>query len=175
MASKVELKDYQKSILDKLASVKADASGAAVSYLGVDIGGRHVLVNLLEISETLTMTDIQPVPLVQPWFLGMTNVRGTLYAVNDLMYLLDSQLSEISSDTRLLLINERIASNVGFVVNRLVGLRSLDMFHPIADASEDSICFAKTRYEDDKKEVWHVLDCQKLAHSKAFEAPYAAA
>lgn len=173
MADKIALKDYQKSILDKLEAVKTDVANAPVSYLGVSIGGRSVLVDLLEISETLAMVDIQPIPLVKPWFLGMSNIRGVLYAINDVVRLLDDKPTEISSNTRMLLINKRIVSNVGFVVDKLIGLRSAESLKALEDSTEESICFSSARYEDDEKRLWTVLDCKKLVNSRVFEMPYA--
>ncbi len=173
MAEKIKLKDYQKSILDKLEAVKTDAASAPVSYLGVSIGGRAVLVDLLEISETLSMVDIQPIPLVKPWFLGLSNIRGVLYAINDVVQLLDDKPTEISSNTRMLLINKKIISNVGFVVDKLIGLRSADSLKALEDSTEDSICFSSARYEDEEKRLWTVFDCKKLVSSRVFEMPYA--
>ncbi len=173
MADKLKLKDYQKSILDKLESIKTDINPVGVRYLGVNIGDRNVLVNLLEISETLTMVGIQPIPLVKPWFLGMSNIRGTLYAINDLVQLLDDKPIEISSNTRMLLINKNIISNIGFVVDKLIGLRTEDALKPIAESTEESICFSSLSYEDDEKRTWYVLDCKKLVNSRMFEMPYA--
>jgi twitching motility protein PilI len=173
MAEKIKLKDYQKSILDKLEAIKTDASSEMVKYLGVEIGNRNVLVDLLDVSETLAMADIQPIPLVKPWFLGMSNVRGTLYAINDLRRLLDDRPTNISSNTRMLLINDRITSNVGFVVNRLIGLRSKETFKRLEPSTEETVCFTADRYEDEEKKLWMVFDCKKLVKSRAFETPYA--
>lgn len=173
MAEKIKLKDYQKSILDKLESVKTDAAGDEIKYLGVEIGNRNVLVDLLEISETLSMTDIQPIPLVKPWFLGVSNVRGTLYAVNDLVRLLDDSPTNISSNTRMLLINNSITANVGFLVDRLIGLRSTETLTLLEPSADEDVCFAADRYEDEENKLWYVFDCKKLVSSRAFETPYA--
>ncbi len=172
MAEKVKLRDYQKSILDRLDVVRSGATSVVESYLGVQIGGNNVLVNLLDISETLVVTEIQPVPLVKPWFLGMSNVRGILYAINDLGQMLNNQLTEISSDTRILLINNSISSNVGVLVDRLVGLRQMDAFTIREDEVQESICFAPEIYEDSENRVWRILDCEKLVSSKELETPY---
>lgn len=173
MAEKIKLKDYQKSILDKLEVIKTGSSSEMVKYLGVEIGSRNVLVDLLEVSETLTMADIQPIPLVKSWFLGMSNVRGTLYAINDLGQLLDDSPTNISSNTRMLLINNGITSNVGFVVDRLIGLRSTETFKLLEPSTEETVCFTADRYEDEDKKLWMVFDCKKLVKSRAFETPYA--
>jgi twitching motility protein PilI len=118
------------------------------------------------------VTEIQAVPLVKPWFLGMSNVRGILYAINDLGQLLNNQFTEMSSDTRILLINNSISSNVGILVDRLVGLRQMDAFTIREGANHESICFQPEMYEDAEKKAWHILDCEKLVSSKELETPY---
>jgi twitching motility protein PilI len=172
MAEKVKLRDYQKSILDRLDIVRSDASSVVESYLGVQIGGNNVLVNLLDISETLVVTEIQPVPLVKPWFLGMSNVRGVLYAINDLGQMLNNHLTEMSSDTRILLINNNISSNIGILVDRLVGLRQMDAFEARQVENKESIFFKPEIYEDSENKTWRVLDCEKLVSSRELETPY---
>lgn len=172
MAEKVKLRDYQKSILDRLDIVRSDATSVVESYLGVQIAGNNVLVNLLDISETLVVTEIQPVPLVKPWFLGMSNVRGILYAINDLGQMLNNQLTEMSSDTRILLINNTISSNIGVLVDRLVGLRQMDAFKVKEVEKNESIFFQPELYEDSENKGWRILDCEKLISSKELETPY---
>jgi len=169
---KVKLRDYQQSILDKLEMIREDASNVPSNYLGVEISGRNVLINLLDITETLVVSEIEPVPLVKPWFLGMTNVRGILYAINDLGQLLDNQATEVSSNTRMLLISNDVSSNIGFLVDRLVGLRNFENMTK-KKKTEESLCFNPERYEDEEGNLWYVLDCERLVSSKEFEVPYA--
>jgi len=173
MAEKVKLRDYQKSILDRLESIKNTDAATSASYLGVVIGSKNVLIDLQEISETLPIVDIQPVPLVKPWFLGVSNVRGVLYAINDLAQLLENTYTNISSNTRLLLIGESVSANVAFLADRLIGLRSLGNMEKRGEELSDSLCFKSESYEDAEKRVWYVLDCSQLVHSKEFATPYA--
>jgi len=83
-----------------------------------------------------------------------------------------SQSTEISSDTRMLLIGDDISSNVGFLVDRLVGLRNFEKLKK-KKKTEKTICFQPERYEDEEGNLWYVLDCERLVSSKEFEVPYA--
>ena len=180
MAKELKLRDYQNSILAKLESIKNADAAPPAGYLGVVIGSRNVLVDLQEITETLPLVDIQVVPLVKPWFLGVSNVRGVLYAINDLAQMLDNSLTQISSNTRLLLISEGIAANIAFVADRLIGLRNitdLTKLEKNPDNKSESelqtdICLKPDVYEDAEKRLWVMLDCDKLIHSKEFITPY---
>ena len=173
MAKENQLRDYQKSILDKLESIKSADAPASAGYLGVMIGGKYVLVDLQEITETLPLVEILPVPLVKSWFLGVSNVRGVLYAINDLAQLLESKVTKISSSTRLLLIGGHVSANVAFIADRLIGLRNLTNLKKRDEMLQGNICLKPETYEDEEKNIWHVLDCDKLVHSKEFATPYA--
>lgn len=172
MSKQSQLREYQTNILARLENAKKAGAEAPAGYLGVVIGSKNVLVNLLEISETLPVVDIQRVPIVKPWFLGVANVRGVLYAINDLAHLLESTFTSISSNTRLLLMSDTVTSNVAFVVEKMIGLRNLNDMKPHQIVDEDNVCLKVQTYQDDENRVWYMLDCDKLIRSKEFATPY---
>ena len=172
MAKQSQLREYQTNILARLENAKKAGAEAPAGYLGVVIGSKNVLVNLQEISETLPVVDIQRVPIVKPWFLGVANVRGVLYAINDLAQLLENTLTSISSSTRLLLMSDSLTSNVAFVVEKMIGLRNINDMKPHEMQTEDSVCLKAQTYQDDENRVWYMLDCDKLIRSKEFATPY---
>jgi twitching motility protein PilI len=172
MAKGSSLRDYQTSILARLEDVKKAGAEAPAGYLGVVIGSKNVLVNLQEISETLPVSDIQRVPIVKPWFIGVANVRGVLYAINDLAQMLENTFTSISSNARLLLMSDTVTSNVAFVVDKMIGLRKLDEMKLREEAAEETACLKTQTYEDAENRVWHMLDCDKLVRSKEFATPY---
>ena len=171
MAKGSQLRDYQTAILARLEDAKKAGAAAQAGYLGVVIGSKNVLVSLQEISETLPVVGIHRVPVVKPWFLGVANVRGVLYAINDLAQMLEHTYTTISSEARLLLMSETITSNVAFVVDKMIGLRKLDEMKLNDEASEESVCLKAQTYQDEENKVWHMLDCDKLVRSKEFAVP----
>ncbi|MES2501980.1 MAG: chemotaxis protein CheW [Pseudomonadota bacterium] len=173
MSKQSQLREYQTSILARLENAKKAGAESPAGYLGVVIGGKSVLVNLQEISETLPIMDIHPVPLVKPWFLGVANVRGVLYAINDLAQLVENTFTQISSSARLLLISDSVTNNVAFLVDRLVGLRKLEDMRLGETVTDDSICLKAQTYQDSENHTWYLLDCDKLVRSKDFATPYA--
>ena len=172
MSKQSQLREYQTSILARLENAKKTGTEASAGHLGVVIGSKNVLVNLREISETLPVADIHPVPIVKPWFLGVANVRGVLYAINDLAQLLEAKYTSVSSNTRLLLISDAVSSNVAFVVEKMIGLRNLNDMKPHELELEQSACLKEQTYQDDENRIWHMLDCDKLVRSKEFATPY---
>ena len=173
MSKQSQLRDYQTSILARLENAKKAGAESPAGYLGVVIGGKNVLVNLQEISETLPIMDIHPVPLVKPWFLGVANVRGVLYAINDLAQLVENTTTQISSSARLLLISDSVTNNVAFLVDKLVGLRKLEEMKIGETMPDDNICLKEQTYQDGENRTWYMLDCDKLVRSKDFATPYA--
>jgi len=171
MAKDIPLREYQKSLLDRLDDIKNTQADSAMSFLGVSVGDKNVLVALSEIGETVSLVDIQKVPLVKPWFLGVSNVRGVLYVVNDLLYMLTQQFTKITSSTRMMIVNDNIAPNVSFIADKLVGLRSLEVMKKRKEKSDDRVCFKPETYEDAEGRVWHVMDCLALVNSAEFTTP----
>ena len=172
MSKQSQLREYQTSILARLENAKKAGAESSAGYLGVVIGSKNVLVNLREISETLPVAEIQLVPIVKPWFLGVSNVRGVLYAINDIAHLLEASFTSISSNARLLLISETVSSNVAFVVEKMIGLRNINDMKPYEIESEENACLNAQTYQDDENRIWHMLDCDKLVRSKEFATPY---
>ena len=172
MSKQSQLREYQTSILARLENAKKAGAESSAGYLGVVIGSKNVLVSLREISETLPVADIHPVPIVKPWFLGVANVRGVLYAINDLAQLLETKLTSISSNTRLLLISEAVSTNVAFVVEKMIGLRNINEMKLHEVVVEESPCLKAQTYQDDENRIWHILDCDKLVRSRDFATPY---
>ncbi len=172
MDKRTTLRDYQTNILARLENAKKAGAEPPAGYLGVVIGSKNILINLQEISETLPMMAIQRVPLVKPWFLGVANVRGVLFAINDLGQLLESKLTHISSNTRLVMVSEVITSNVAFVVDKMIGLRRLDELKMRKEAVDESVCLKTQSYQDADNQIWYMLDCDKLVRSKEFVTPY---
>ena len=172
MDKKTSLRDYQTNILARLENAKKADAEPPAGFLGVVIGSKHILINLQEISETLPMLDIQRVPLVKPWFLGVANVRGVLYAINDLGQMLDNTITTISSNARLVMVSEAVTTNVAFVVDKMIGLRKLDEMKLRKEAVDESVCLKTQSYLDAEKQIWHMLDCDKLVRSKEFVTPY---
>lgn len=166
--SRLNLQAYQQGILERLQQVTAEP-GANRSRLAVYAGSERYLLDLRDISEVLPVPTIQPVPLVQPWFLGMANIRGNLYAITDLARFLgiSQQAAVITVESRVLLVHGDFGINAGFLIDNLAGLRSLDEFkllNMVADVPSHVV----GRYEDQQYYQWEVLDIALILEKKEF-------
>lgn len=164
--ARLNLHEYQQDILARLQEVTANAGSTSSSRLGVEIGGQHWLVNLRDISEVLPVPEISPVPLTRSWFLGMANVRGNLYGITDLAAFMGGPFAVMSAQSRILLVHERYQVNAALLIDRLVGLRTVESMQlqtDVGDAGADG-----EHYKDEHGQVWQVLALQNLLTGNAF-------
>ena len=80
--AKQALRDFQHRLAERLQAARTQ--GVAASWLAVRAGAERLLVPLSHAAEIFPWTDVQRVPYVQPWFLGVANLRGNLCGVVDL-------------------------------------------------------------------------------------------
>lgn len=172
MAANNTLKDYQATILARLEEAKKVGSAESAGSLGVVIAGKQVLVNMREISETLPVMTLFPVPLVKSWFLGVANVRGVLYAVNDIGQLISGVPTPLSASARVLLMNNDIAAHVALMVEKLIGLRKLELMQRVEAPEAPDFCMKSEAYADEAGKIWYVLDCNQLVLAKEFIQVY---
>jgi len=124
MAKRTSLREFQESLAARLASVRRGEATRAL--LGVESGHGFWLMDLADSGEVVPLTELAPVPLTQPWFAGVANVRGSLYSVVDFAAFRGDEPTPHNADARLLLIGARHGNNCALLVNRTLGLKSLD-------------------------------------------------
>jgi len=164
-----------KALQERLASRLAEAreGGSDASWLAVEARGQRYLLPLVHAGEIFPVPFVQRVPYTQPWFLGVAALRGGLMGVVDLGGLLqpDAPLSSgqvAVSDAKLVALNQALGVNAALWVDRLVGLRGINMFVGAAPrAASDSPVFAQ-RLTDTHGEQWQELNLQALAEWPAF-------
>ncbi len=124
--------------------------GGQLSLLGIQIAGQNYLVEMVDISEVLSMPPLAPVPLTRPWFRGVANVRGNLYCVADLAAFMHQGVASGAVANRLLLVAERYAFNAALLVEKVFGLRDMSKWQ--RDEKQ------KDLYFDEQDVAWRKLD-----------------
>lgn len=133
-SQRTDLRAYQESIAARLAAAQA---GAAVpALLGFESGGTHWLIDLPAAGEVLPLPAFSPVPLTQPWFLGLANVHGELEGIVDFSVFCGGAPTPCGKAARLLRIGARAGGNVALLVARVHGLKRTDAL--AAEAAEGS-------------------------------------
>ena len=164
MSSRLSLREYQLALSERLQSAQ---EGARVpSKLGLWVGGDAWLVDLTEAGEVIPVPAIAPVPLAQPWFKGVANVRGNLYSVTDLAAFVGGPPVKLSEQARLLIIAERFRIGAALLVERSLGLRHADGLTPEPAAVTQP--WVRAQYTDADGQAWKELDIAGLVQNEGF-------
>jgi len=164
MATKGRLREFQAHLAARLAGV---AGSSAAGLLGVQSGAEYWLINLADSGEVVPLPPLTEVPLTKPWFVGMANIRGNLYAVTDFSAFQGKESTPQNGASRLLLIGTRYGYNAALLGNRMLGLRNRD---DLASAAPDVGApeWAAQAFTDKEGRRWKFLDVKALLADEAF-------
>jgi twitching motility protein PilI len=160
------LKALQERLATRLAEAKK--SGPDASWLAVQARGKRYLLPLVHSGEIFPVPVIQPVPHTQPWFLGVSAVRGALVSVVDMALLFSSQGGEpppplkMTQETKLVALNTALGLNAALLIDRLVGLRSAGMFVGAVPSAADAFPVFSQLLTDAQGVEWQELNLQAL-------------
>ncbi|MDO5289267.1 MAG: chemotaxis protein CheW [Pseudomonadota bacterium] len=171
MPSKQALRDFQSRLAQRLQSARS--SGVAASWLAVEAGGKRLLFPLSHAGEIFSWTDVQRVPYVQPWFMGIANLRGGLSGVVDLAAFIYGQSGKTRAETalaqcRIVALNPLLDTNCALLVDRLLGLRTTDAFASSAPAAQDAPAYFGHVHTDLDGGTWQEINLQTLSQHPAF-------
>jgi len=165
-AAKLDLRIFQQELAARLAS--KTAAQVESSRLGMACMDERWLIRLSDAGEVITMPPIVAVPLTQPWYLGVANIRGNLFSVIDFAGFLARTVAAGGTQSRLVLFGARAGDlNAGIVVQRVLGLRNIAELAPAAAPTEAPAWYAQ-RWMDRDGNPWQEIDLAKLAVDPAF-------
>jgi twitching motility protein PilI len=164
---KINLHEYQQDILSKLKISTEKGQAESTSRLAVKVGEQDYLLSLADVSEVLPVPEILKIPLTQAWFLGMANVRGNLYALTDFAHFIGLSPSVLSTQSRILLINDKFGINAALLVDRLVGLRSLSEMQLQKKSGQEAF-WVLNKFTDNTNIQWSELDLGEFIHQPSF-------
>jgi twitching motility protein PilI len=154
------LRDFQQALAQRLRL--AAELPQRQSRLAVRVGEQGYLLNLDDITEVAPVGHVTSVPLTQSWFMGVANVRGTLYAVSDFADWLGQHVASDIGARRLILLGQRLSKlRAGLVVTRVVGLRLLDEMKP--NTATLKRVWESASWVDRDGVGWIEVDLEKLA------------
>ena len=163
------LRQYQVQLLERMQAAK---TGAAVGgrELGVLIGGRLCLLDLTQISEIVPLQPVTQVPLAQPWYLGLANIRGNLTGVIDMeRYQGRGAGDGAAADRRMITFASALGFNCALLAERVLGLRNLGDMEPVADASADAAPpWGNQQFRDGEGQQWTRIDLAQLVRESRF-------
>ncbi|WP_352336977.1 chemotaxis protein CheW [Psychrobacter sp. 16-MNA-CIBAN-0192] len=95
-----------------------------VGWRGVvfELGDQRLVVPLGEVSEVLSMPEYTMMPLVQPWLLGIANVRGRLLPLTDLAKFLQVSRQTSQLTQRKVIVIDHQSLFLGLIVDQVLGI-----------------------------------------------------
>ncbi len=170
MARKEALKDLQIRLAERLNQARSE--GVSAAWLAVRVGQGNYLFQLAQSGEIFPLAAMVSVPYVQPWFVGVVNLRGGLFGVVELSgFLARTQAaprSEPGAQARLVTFNPELEVNAALLVDALIGLRRQDAFVRAGPAPEGSPEFFGQQMVDADDVCWQEINLQKLAKCPDF-------
>ena len=168
MASKHALVELQQRLASRLEAAREAPRPAG--WLAVEAGGRGWLLPLAQAGEIHPQATWLPLPHVQPWLLGVANLRGDLCAVVDLGAFLGLAAPPASLERgALVAFNASLNLQTALRVDRLLGLRDHSHLTPAsADGDAPRPDFAGPEWADAEGRRWQVLDLACLAQHPLF-------
>jgi twitching motility protein PilI len=174
-ARRARMRDFQTRLVDRMQAARS-GSDTRSGQLGVLIGTTRFLLDLRQAGEIVAVGTITKVPLTQPWFLGLTNIRGSLISVVDFALFQDGAPTVIDKQCRIVAFASSLSFNSSLLVTRVLGLRNVtDMVAetktvPDSSAEIDSLAITEvvSRYRDSDSLVWHVLDLTAVIKNPKF-------
>lgn len=181
------LRQYQVQLLERMQAAQATGATAARA-LGVLVGARHCLLDLTQVGEIVPYHAATAVPLTQPWYLGLANVRGSLVGVVDLAAYLAAEPAggpatgpgtqgaplpappappEAGAERRLLTFAAGLALPCALLAHRILGLRRLADMGP-ADIDPAAPAWCAGRHADPDGQAWTRLDLALLVREPRF-------
>jgi twitching motility protein PilI len=163
-ARRQRMRDFQSQLSARMQQARI-STREQTSQLGLQIGTEHCLLSLREAGEIVAVGTIAAVPLTQPWFLGLANVRGNLVSVVDLAQLRGHGPTVIDKQCRIIAFGPSLAFNGAVLVSRVLGLRDLAAMTLQPAPVQGRMA---NRYRDTDGVTWRQLDVSALIADPQF-------
>jgi twitching motility protein PilI len=174
MANRDALRAFQSRLASRLQAART--SDVSASWLAVEAGDGKYLFPLGHAGEIFPWTPPQPVPYTEPWFLGVSNLRGGLYGVVQLSTFATGRSHAAPApsgdsgraQSRLVALNELLEVNCALLIDRLVGLRGVEAFTDSRAPATDAPAWLGHAYIDAAGEQWQEINLQSLSQQSRF-------
>lgn len=139
------------------------------SGIGFRIGGSHYLAAMGEVTEILSVPELARIPHTRPWVRGMANVRGNLLPVMDLSGYLGKGEIAITSEARVLVIDQE-GVVTGLLVDEVLGMRRfyLEQWRARESGGDEAAHAYVSGVFRHENGVWPVFSMVELAGDPAF-------
>jgi twitching motility protein PilI len=168
-----KLRELQTRLAEKLQAVRSGDVASAAAWLAVEADGKKYLFPLSQSGAIFPYSLIQKVAHTQDWYLGVANMRGSLFGVVDFSGFVvgerrAARYELARSEARFVTLNSALDVNCALFVDRLDGLRSTASFSGSHDPAPGSPEFYGHVYADANGMLWQEINLQVLAQQHSF-------
>lgn len=160
--------------LADLASARSSGRQSRQDYdwrgIVFEINGQRMVAPLGEVAEILSMPEYTSMPLVQPWLLGLANVRGRLLPLTDLAKFLDLPNLTTQDKLRKVLVIDHHTVFSGLIVDNVFGIEQFTrkQYHPEAiDSASPFAPYNHGKFSKDEQD-WFVFMPSLLAQDQRY-------
>jgi twitching motility protein PilI len=171
---RARLRDFQTQLMERMQAAKA-GSHVRANQLGVQIGKFRYLIDLREAGEIVSSGNLTKVPLTKPWYLGLSNVRGSLTSVIDYSLFEGNDATFLDSSCRVLAFSNSLSFNSGLLVSKVLGLRNADEMDLIDELATDVTTSQQqkkpwilNRFLDADGHIWAQISLSMLVQDQEF-------
>jgi len=177
MASRETLKELQARLAQRLQ--EARSSNISLTWLAVTAGSGNYMFPLRQSGEILTAPHLRSVPRTKSWFLGVVNVRGSLFGTVDLAEFIAKFSAQgtkpdasgpvaATQAPSVVTFHPALEVNCALQISALAGLRSAESFTSSAPASEGAPGYFGNQFFDSDARRWQEIDLQSLSQAPEF-------
>lgn len=171
MANREALRELQTRLASRLHAARAE--GVSASWLAVKAGTVNCLLPLAQAGEIFPLAQVQAVPYVRPWFMGVVNLRGGLYGVVDLAGFMGdgvvpARTEQSLAQASVITFNAALELNCALMVDTLAGLRKSEAFSSAVAPPDGSPAYLGRRFTDLEGVQWQEINLQSLSRLPDF-------
>lgn len=171
MANREALRELQTRLASRLQAARFE--DISPSWLAVKVGVKNYLFPLTQSGEIFPLIQVQRVPYVQPWFLGVANLRGVLNGVVDLACFMGDPRGNVRTEQSraeacVITFNAALELNCALMVDGLAGLRKRESFAEASGPPQGAPIYFGSWLIDADGVPWQEINLQSLSQLPEF-------
>lgn len=168
---RTRLREFQAQLVERMQAAQRGGY-TQLSQLGILIGQTKYLLDLREAGEIVSAGAMTKVPLTRDWYVGLSNIRGSLTSVVDLPRFEGREATKQDASCRIVAFAPGLAFNSGLLVSQVLGLRNVAEMEALPPDTADEHAAGKPwlfqKYRDRDGQVWAELSLAMLVQDQDF-------
>jgi len=166
---RTRLREFQAQLVERMQAAQR-GDFVQVNQLGILVGQVRYLLELREAGEIVSAASLTTVPLTKDWYVGLSNIRGSLTSVVDLPRFQGSEVTQLDNACRIVAFAPSLAFNSGLLVSQVLGLRNIAEMEEVVsvEATPLTHVWLQNQYRDHDGNLWYKLSLAALVQDQDF-------